>query len=358
MPIQNIIKRRRKEIGLTQEQIANYLGVSTPAVNKWENGATYPDISLLSPLARLLKVDLNTLLCFQEELTAQEIAQFSNEVMMSINQNGLDYGVTMVQKKIEEYPNCSKLIHNLVLLLDGAMFVTGVSPDERKKYDSQINALYERAAASDDEEVRNGARFMLASKYINQENFDKAQEMLDLLPERSSMDKRLLQANLLNKAGKTAEAEEIYERRLLMEVNEIWNNLLSLIEIEIKAGNIQNASKLADICSQSAELFQLSEYYKYVAPFMLALAKKKEEESISLMELLLSSTQKMWSFADSFLYQHIPIKDNSANTWMQILPGILNEIESNTEYDFLRNNERYQHLIKQYHRQYEKTSVN
>lgn len=33
-----MIREKRKELSLTQEQIANYLGVSTPAVNKWEKG--------------------------------------------------------------------------------------------------------------------------------------------------------------------------------------------------------------------------------------------------------------------------------------------------------------------------------
>ena len=46
---------------MTQEQVVDYLGVSTPAVNKWEKGGCYPDITLLPALARLLKVDLNRL---------------------------------------------------------------------------------------------------------------------------------------------------------------------------------------------------------------------------------------------------------------------------------------------------------
>ena len=37
-----------------------------------------PDITLLPPLARLLEVDLNTLLSFQEELTEEEIGAFAN----------------------------------------------------------------------------------------------------------------------------------------------------------------------------------------------------------------------------------------------------------------------------------------
>lgn len=39
MKINDIIREKRLAKGLTQEQIANYLGVSTPAVNKWERGS-------------------------------------------------------------------------------------------------------------------------------------------------------------------------------------------------------------------------------------------------------------------------------------------------------------------------------
>ncbi|MDM0945081.1 helix-turn-helix transcriptional regulator [Clostridium perfringens] len=42
MRINEIIKEKRNAKGLTQEQVAMYLGVSTPAVNKWEKGTCYP----------------------------------------------------------------------------------------------------------------------------------------------------------------------------------------------------------------------------------------------------------------------------------------------------------------------------
>ena len=80
MSIGKQIKYYRKKFGLTQEQVANHLGVSTPAVNKWEKGNTYPDITLLPAFARLLKIDMNELFLFQDELTDQEIGEFVNEV--------------------------------------------------------------------------------------------------------------------------------------------------------------------------------------------------------------------------------------------------------------------------------------
>lgn len=41
MPVSEVIRRKRKELGLTQEQIAQRLGVSAPAVNKWERGVSH-----------------------------------------------------------------------------------------------------------------------------------------------------------------------------------------------------------------------------------------------------------------------------------------------------------------------------
>ena len=65
MDIGSVIKKYRKESGFTQEEMANRLGVTTPAVNKWENGNSKPDIDLLAPIARLLHISVDTLLAFR-----------------------------------------------------------------------------------------------------------------------------------------------------------------------------------------------------------------------------------------------------------------------------------------------------
>ena len=66
MQIGEIIRKYRKEKNMTQEDMANRLGVTAPAVNKWENGKTMQDIMLLSTIARLLGISLDTLLSFRE----------------------------------------------------------------------------------------------------------------------------------------------------------------------------------------------------------------------------------------------------------------------------------------------------
>lgn len=40
MQMKDVIRQKRRERGLTQEQVAERLGVSAPAVNKWESGGS------------------------------------------------------------------------------------------------------------------------------------------------------------------------------------------------------------------------------------------------------------------------------------------------------------------------------
>ncbi len=67
-----------KKKGLTQEKMANRLGVTAPAVNKWESGASMPDIALLAPIARLLDISLDELLSFNQSLSDFEVANILN----------------------------------------------------------------------------------------------------------------------------------------------------------------------------------------------------------------------------------------------------------------------------------------
>lgn len=79
MQIGETIRKYRKERNMTQEEMAKRLGVTPPAVNKWENGNSYPDIMLLAPIARLLDISVDTLLSFRGELTDEEIRQIMSE---------------------------------------------------------------------------------------------------------------------------------------------------------------------------------------------------------------------------------------------------------------------------------------
>ena len=108
MDIGVVIKKYRKEAGMTQEEMANRLGVTTPAVNKWENSNSKPDIELLAPIARLLDISLDTLLSFHEKLSDTEIEEIIRKMDRMFSEEG--YEKTMVSMQgIETYKGISEL---------------------------------------------------------------------------------------------------------------------------------------------------------------------------------------------------------------------------------------------------------
>lgn len=69
--IGKFIERARKARHLTQQQLADILGVSNTAISKWENGNNLPDISMLEPLSIALKIDMLDLLTAQNSTHTQ-----------------------------------------------------------------------------------------------------------------------------------------------------------------------------------------------------------------------------------------------------------------------------------------------
>ena len=281
MPVSEVIRRKRKELGLTQEQMAQRLGVSAPAVNKWERGSSYPDITILPALARLLNTDINTLLCFQEELSDEEIAQICNEIAKIMEEKGPEAAVDAAEQKVREYPNCGKLIHMMASMVQGLMMMSGGWSTDREKYEEKIYSWYERVTeCSGDEQVKNAAAYMLASEYIKKKEYEKARKMIDSLPKHQA-DKRILNARLLLAQEKHDEAAVLLERKLTDVLNDLSIVLAMLVSIAFEEGNVKRAEKIASAGEQTALLYDQWGYSPLLLPMDLALKEKDVEKSIA-----------------------------------------------------------------------------
>lgn len=60
--MKDIISKRRKELGLTQQALADKLFVSDKVISKWETGKSVPDTSILVELSKVLEISLDELL--------------------------------------------------------------------------------------------------------------------------------------------------------------------------------------------------------------------------------------------------------------------------------------------------------
>ncbi|MBQ8387435.1 MAG: helix-turn-helix transcriptional regulator [Clostridia bacterium] len=75
------IKRLRLSKGLTQEQLAERLNVSAAAVSKWESESTYPDITMLFPLAEIFDISIDELLGHDEAKANTDVDRILGEYM-------------------------------------------------------------------------------------------------------------------------------------------------------------------------------------------------------------------------------------------------------------------------------------
>lgn len=77
------IAGKRKELGLTQRQVADKLGMSDKSVSKWERGICLPDVSIYSDLCMILGISLNEFLA-GEDIAQENIVQKSEENIIGV----------------------------------------------------------------------------------------------------------------------------------------------------------------------------------------------------------------------------------------------------------------------------------
>ena len=137
----------RKEKGFTQEQLAAMIGVSAPAVSKWETGNSLPRHYPCSvPLARALGTHVDTLLQFEETLSDQEVTRQVNAVIQTAHDPKLCRGGTAAPENFcTATPTAPPLQFNAALAYDTFQMV---DPAGQSQWRSRKRALLEEVRAS------------------------------------------------------------------------------------------------------------------------------------------------------------------------------------------------------------------
>lgn len=98
-----VISKRRKEMGLTQNQLAKTLNISFQAVSKWENGTAYPDIEMLPKLAAALNTTVDALLGYSSVVTDYDGRYNTEEYYWGLKPNRICYDIMKILPPIRPY---------------------------------------------------------------------------------------------------------------------------------------------------------------------------------------------------------------------------------------------------------------
>ncbi len=134
------LKRLRKEKELTQETLADFLGVSFQTISKWERGENYPDITMLPTIASFFNVTIDDLLGVNKSLEKQKINEYL-KLYDDMKLKDLSFTYKKFQKAVKEFPNDYRiLIRYMELLYE----VKGFGQGEYKDISKEIASIYEK----------------------------------------------------------------------------------------------------------------------------------------------------------------------------------------------------------------------
>ena len=109
MQLSNNIRAFRKERSLTQEQLAQALGVTAGAVYKWEAGLSTPDISLIMELADLFDTSVDVLLGYEVKNNRRGAAVAR---LKDFAHRKDERGLAEADKLLVRYPNCFEIVYH------------------------------------------------------------------------------------------------------------------------------------------------------------------------------------------------------------------------------------------------------
>lgn len=375
MQIGKIIRHYRKSKNMTQEEMANRLGVTPPAVNKWENGGSLPDIMLLAPIARLLGITLDTLLSFRNDLTPEEIGGIIREMDAMFEEKSYDEVFAWAKKKLEEHPSCEQLIWQIAVVLD-ARRITGsilgegkeeteeglilpytISPgspggkaedpglSDTDKYDRYICSLYERVLESNDEALRTSGADSLFGFYMRKKEFDKAEEYLQYFSLQNPERKRK-QAEIYEAAGRTGEAFKTWEELLFAMYGMISAALTGMYSSALKNKDMEKARFLAEKQSETAKCFEMGRYHEASPRLELAAMEKDKEAVINIMEEMLSGIEQIDGFCSSRLYEHMDFRKPNPEFISHAKKFLQDSFSDEETFGFLKEDKRWRRLLK------------
>lgn len=342
MQIGNVIKQYRKAKGITQDEMAKKLGVTAPAVSKWENGTTVPDITLLGPIARLLEISTDTLLSYQEELSSKEITAIIQELDKRFNQHSYDDVFLWAKKKLEMYPNCYWLIWQVAIILDTRRLTMEVP--EAEKYDQYIIEWYRQGLGSSDERVRTSAADSLFNYYVRNEEYERAEEYITYFSEQNPLRKQK-QALLYSKTNRIDQAYKAYEEILFSSAQMLSLIFNSIYMLAVTEENMEKAHKMVDKQEKLAQLFEMGRYQEISARLDLATIEKDADVVIETMQELLASVGDIVSFRTSSLYEHMTFKEVDNAFAMDMREKLIECFRDKETYAFLKEDERWKRMI-------------
>ena len=245
------IAQGRKELGITQVELAERVGVTKAAVSKWELGQSLPDVEMLPRLASQLGITLDELFGYGQALSDGEVSAIVREVSeLSVGDRG--GAIARCEQELREHGSSWNLLVAIAGLYVGWATTCASSGEEgvasmfRSRADELCRRVVERCHESG---TVCQARQVQAMLLMADGRASEAVELLeDMLPPRSEQGAYLLLLSAYQQLGRTKDALELSRRHLAESASAIYSEISNQVDMSNGADEI---ARLADLGEQS-----------------------------------------------------------------------------------------------------------
>ncbi|WP_071458984.1 helix-turn-helix domain-containing protein [Bacillus massilinigeriensis] len=221
---------KRKEKGVTQEALANYIGVSKASVSKWETGHSYPDIVFLPQLAAYFNISVDELINYQPQMIKEDIRKLYIRLSKEFTEKSFDDMMKEIRETIRKYYSCFPLLFQM-----GALIVNHHTLAEETNRPSLIREAMEiflrvKSESNDFKLCKQANLMEAACSYF----LSDGAKIIELLEDSNSP--MLNECNLLSMGyamdNQQDKANEILQVGVYQNLLSILQNLLSLLQLE------------------------------------------------------------------------------------------------------------------------------
>lgn len=177
--IARVLTAKRKEKGITQDELASYIGVSKASVSKWETAQSYPDITFLPQLAAYFNISIDDLMGYEPQMTKEDIKTLYHRLASDFASSPFDAVMVDIDRMVKKYFSCFPLLYQMgILILNHHMLAD--TPEKATGALAQAQTLFARVKAeSDDVELATQGLHMEALCLLAQNQPNEALDLLD-----------------------------------------------------------------------------------------------------------------------------------------------------------------------------------
>lgn len=335
----------RKKRDLTQEQLAEYLGVSFQAVSKWETNSAYPDISLFPIIANFYGVTTDELLGVDITKAKEKQMEYIKGCQDLQSKWLLAEAVELARKGCYEFPGNLELLDNLSFWLYQSSGITKANLDEAIEISKKISEQ------STDTSLRLRATARLCYCYNAKGEKDKALEYAEQLPTHSQTG-----TYLIARLGLMQEETQFLKGCIQMYYRALSEVIVRYIESK-ELSHVEKAEVLNSLLSIQkniyGELMCDQHFEAYEFNIMIAciyLMANKNDCALDYIEKAFVHAEKYEQYEDNDVYNSVMLKDTvsyphhhySRSPFDDMLDHFIND----SKYDAIRQDTRFIAIIK------------